>query len=86
MMNLDEAITDTIIKMIKEEGGMKRSELRTEYFCNFPQYNKDFDRLVDELILTKNLIEVEYILEDLSPRAFILPSKTQVNIRGINNE
>jgi hypothetical protein len=81
-INIDEAIADAIIKMVMEEGGMKRSELRTDYICNFPQYNKEFDRIVDELVANKVLIEIEFLFLDDISRSFILPSNAKINIKG----
>lgn len=82
----DEAIADAILKMVAEEGGMKKTELRTEYICNFPQFHKDFDRITEELILTKKLVEVTYYLPDETSRYFLLPANTLINIRGTDAE
>ena len=79
--NIDESIADMILKMVMEEGGIKRSELRTEYICCVPQYNKEFDRILDELVSLKKLIELKYIIDE-SERSFILPGTSKPDFVG----
>ena len=78
------SIKDRIVEIVTEKQGLKATELAAiPEIATHPEFSPD---LVLDLIREKRLVEVEYILPQLSFRikSFLLPASTRVRIH--NNE
>lgn len=79
----DDVIADAIIKIVLNEQGIKLSNLRDllDWDYNYSVLKSEFDRIVEELIDVKKLIQIEYIIPDLKLReSFIIPAYSIVTL------
>jgi len=83
--DLNGAIAEEILRMVKEANGIKDRDLT---FAMRKFFNKDLtdqflNDQVEALIKAKMIIAIEYSLDYTSVRNFLIPAKSSFIIRGV---
>jgi hypothetical protein len=81
---------DDLVWLVRNKGGLKVKELMWELATksrNDPNRPAEalVMELIDELVDTKRLIEVEYTSDFMEVQSFLLPARTSINVRGQEN-
>jgi len=80
-MILDEHL-DIVERIVNESNGIKAMEMISRVLRECPEIG-DLEPIIEELVRTRRIIEVEYILPNMNYRikSFLLPKNTEVRVR-----
>jgi hypothetical protein len=83
---MNEHIASEILAIVKEYNGIKDRELKSELIGRFNHTmaptSAEIDALLEQLVRSSKLIEIEYSIDMASVRSLYLPGNVSLNVRG----